>query len=142
LLTLVSALLIAGTGWSEAPDREEPAIRKVLQDQVDAWNKGDLAGFMTGYWRSPKLTFFSGKDKTSGWEGTLARYRKRYQSEGREMGKLSFNDLEIELLGPRSAFVRGQFRLVLSKETLLGRFTLVLKKLPEGWRIVHDHTSG
>ena len=121
---------------------DRQAIQNVLNAQVAAWNRGDLEQFMTGYWHSNKLTFFSGKDATSGWQATLDRYRKRYQAEGRDkMGTLSFSDLEIELLGSDSAFVRGRWKLITSKEPLGGLFTLVFKKMPEGWRIVHDHTS-
>ena len=93
------------------------------------------------YWKSDKLSFYSGKDKTAGWQATLERYRKRYQGEGREMGQLSFSELEIDLLGPDSALVRGRWQVVLSKDKPSGLFTLLVKKLPEGWRIVHDHTS-
>src|SRR5262249_37200286 len=117
------------------------AVRQVLDDQVQAWNKGDLEAFMKGYWKSPKLTFFSGKDITQGWQATIERYRKRYQTEGRKMGKLTFSDLEIEGLGPSHAWARGRWKVVLDKETLNGLFTLMFKKFPEGWRIVHDHTS-
>ncbi|HLN32030.1 MAG TPA: nuclear transport factor 2 family protein [Gemmataceae bacterium] len=123
------------------PEGPKAAIRRVLDDQAKAWNKGDLEGFMDGYWKSPDLTFSSGKDRTHGWDATMQRYRKRYQSEGREMGKLSFSEIEIETLGPESAFVRGRWKVVNSKETLGGQFTLVFKKFPEGWRIIHDHTS-
>src|SRR5437870_4341370 len=80
------------------------AIQKLLDDQAIAWNKGDLEGFMAGYWKSPNLTFSSGKERTNGWQATIERYRKRYQSEGREMGKVAFNDIDIEMLGPDSAF--------------------------------------
>jgi beta-aspartyl-peptidase (threonine type) len=116
-------------------------IRQVLDAQVADWNKGDLKSFMAGYWKSDNLSFFSGKDKTRGWQATLERYQKRYQAEGREMGKLSFSELEIEALGPDAAWVRGRWQVVTSKETLGGLFTLIFKKFPEGWRIVHDHTS-
>jgi beta-aspartyl-peptidase (threonine type) len=118
------------------------AIRRVLDQQVAAWNKGDLEAFMVGYWKSPDLTFSSGKQMLRGWQATLDRYRKRYQSDGHEMGKLSFSELQIELLGPESAYVRGRWQLVTSKELLGGLFTLIFKKIPGGWRIVHDHTSG
>ena len=75
-------------------------IRKVLDEQVVAWNKGDLVGFMNGYWNSKELTFVSGKDATRGWQETLDRYKKRYQSEGKEMGKLTFSDVEVRVLAP------------------------------------------
>jgi len=118
------------------------AVKEVLLRQVDAWNRHELEGFMAGYWNSPELTFFSGTDQTSGWQPTLERYRKRYQGEGREMGKLEFSDLKIEALGPDSAFVRGQWHLTMSDgKTPHGIFTLIFRKFPDGWKIVHDHTS-
>ncbi|MBI4852679.1 MAG: nuclear transport factor 2 family protein [Acidobacteria bacterium] len=116
-------------------------IEKVLSDQVLAWNKGNLEGFMDGYWQSESLSFYSGKTTTNGWQQTLDRYRLRYQSEGKEMGTLTFKDLEIEMLGTNNAFVRGKWQLELKSENVGGLFTLVLKKFPNGWRVIHDHTS-
>jgi len=117
-------------------------IQAVLDSQVEAWNTGDLEGFMAGYWDSPELTFFSGKDSKTGWQATLERYRNRYQAEGKEMGSLTFSDIRIEQIDASHAWVRGRFTLVLSKETVGGLFTLIFKRLPEGWQIIHDHTSG
>jgi beta-aspartyl-peptidase (threonine type) len=117
-------------------------IRKVLDDQVAAWNRGDLVGFTKGYWNSRELTFVSGKDATRGWQETLDRYKKRYQSEGKEMGKLAFADVEVRVLAPGVALVTGKWELTLTKESAGGRYSLVFKKLADGWRIVHDHTSG
>jgi ketosteroid isomerase-like protein len=128
--------------WSQSVT-QEAAIRKTLQSQVDAWNRHDLEGFMAGYWDSPALTFFSGGTETHGWQETLERYRKHYQAPGTEMGKLEFNDLQVELLGPSSAFVRGKFQLTLSNgKQPHGLFTLVFRQFPEGWKIIHDHSSG
>jgi beta-aspartyl-peptidase (threonine type) len=136
LPTLLLSALMPG-----ADTKPADAIRAVLDAQVVAWNKGDLDGFMKGYWESEKLTFFSGSEKTSGWKATLERYQKKYKSEGKEMGKLTFSELEIDVLGRDSALVRGRWQLVLSKDKPGGLFTLIFKKLPDGWRIVHDHTS-
>jgi len=138
--TLVVLAALALPSSQPATDVEK-AIRAVLDAQVVAWNSGDIEGFMEGYWRSPKLTFSSGGDVTRGWDATLQRYKKKYQSEGAEMGKLTFRDLEIESLGPEAALVRGRWQLVRTKDKPGGVFSLVLRKLPEGWRIVHDHTS-
>jgi beta-aspartyl-peptidase (threonine type) len=134
-------LFVRGHASRAEEQTTNKAIRQVLDAQVAAWNKGDLDGFMTGYWKSPKLTFFSGKEKTMGWQATIERYRKKYQSGGQRMGHLSFRDLEIEAFSPRSAWVRGRWKLVRDKDTLTGLFTLILKRMPKGWRIVHDHTS-
>ncbi|HVK10704.1 MAG TPA: DUF4440 domain-containing protein [Gemmataceae bacterium] len=117
-------------------------VRAVLDAQAAAWNKGDLAGYMAGYWNSKDLTFVSGKDVTRGWQATFDRYKKRYQADGKEMGRLTFSDQTVEVLAPGVAVVTGKWELVLSKETVAGRYTLIVKKLDAGWRIVYDHTSG
>jgi beta-aspartyl-peptidase (threonine type) len=129
-------MLLAGE-----PGAEKAAVRKVLDAQVVAWNKGDLNAFMDGYLRSDDLTFFSGNKKLSGWKATLDRYRERYQGKGKEMGNLTFEELTVEMLGTDHALVRGRFRLRMEKESPTGIFTLILRKIPAGWRIIHDHTS-
>ena len=118
------------------------AVEHVLRSQQDAWNHHDLDAFMAGYWNSPELTFFSGAKETSGWQATLDRYRAAYASPGHEMGTLEFSDLRIEMLGPEAAFVRGAWHLTMPDgKTPHGLFTLVFRKFPGGWKIVHDHTS-
>jgi uncharacterized protein (TIGR02246 family) len=120
----------------------EAAVEAVLRTQQDAWNRHDLDAFMAGYWNSPELTFFSGANERKGWQATLDRYRAAYASPGHEMGTLEFSALRIETLGPDAAFVRGSWHLAMSDgKTPHGLFTLVFRKFPEGWRIVHDHTS-
>jgi ketosteroid isomerase-like protein len=135
-------LLATAAAEGQKPRATEAVIRAVLDEQVEAWNKGDLPGFMKGYWKSKDLTFYSGKDKRKGWEETLERYKKRYQGEGKEMGKLSFAELEIQTIGADHAVVKGRWKLEMKKETLEGLFTLIFLKTNDGWRIVHDHTSG
>jgi len=130
------------SGLGSALDEQtSKAIHKLLDDQEQAWNKGDLKGFMEGYWNSPELSFYSGNTKTKGWQQTYDRYHKRYQEEGREMGHLTFSEMVLDGVGPESVIVRGRWKLEKKAETLDGLFTLILRKLPEGWRIVHDHTS-
>jgi ketosteroid isomerase-like protein len=118
------------------------AVRAVLDRQVIDWNKGDLDGFLTGYWNSPKVVFQSGGQRFDGWEAMRDRYRRRYQAEGRAMGRLVFSALDIEPLGPEAALARGRWQLTMPDGTTPGGlFTVIFRKLPEGWKIVHDHTS-
>jgi uncharacterized protein (TIGR02246 family) len=140
---LVLIGLLAGVVLGQAQDSgsSEAAIRAVLQSQVEAWNHHDLERFMSGYWNSPELTFFSGATETKGWQPTLERYQTKYQSKGQSMGTLSFSDLTVQVLGVDAAFVRGRFHLVMPDGTQpRGVFTLIFRKFPEGWRIIHDHT--
>jgi len=139
---VTAAALCTQLVWSQATS-QEAAIREVMHSQVDAWNRHDLEAFMAGYWNSPSLTFFSGGTDTHGWQETLERYRKHYQAPGTEMGKLEFKDLQIELLGPSYAFVRGKFQLTLSNgKQPHGLFTLEFRQFPDGWKVIHDHSSG
>ncbi len=139
--TLMMTTVPAAVRQKNAADAAVNQIRDVLDRQVQAWNRRDLEGFMEGYWHSPELTFYSGGTVVSGWEQTLARYRNRYQSEGKEMGHLEFSAVKIELLGPSAAFVRGRFYLKMASAESSGVFTLTFKKLAGGWKIIHDHTS-
>ena len=121
---------------------DEEGVEQVLRSQQDAWNRHDLEAFMTGYWNSPQLTFFSRGTEIHGWQAALDRYRANYSGPGHEMGKLDFSDLRIEMLGPDAAFVRGAFHLTMSDgKTPHGIFTLVFRRFPDGWKIVHDHSS-
>lgn len=141
-LLFLPLLMIVGIPSSSASPNPEAEVRELLERQQAAWNNHDLEGFMAGYWHSEELTFFSGGAVTHGWQPTLDRYRKRYQGEGREMGKLEFRNLRIEMLGNDAAFARGEYWLKLSDgKAPHGIFTLIIRKLPEGWRVVHDHTS-
>ena len=138
---LLTCSLLSLTAAALPPANPQAAIRAVLDAQVKAWNKGDLPAFMDGYWRSPELSFFSGNSKTRGWQATLERYQKKYQGKNKEMGRLAFKELLIDMLGPDHALVRGRFELRLTANTATGIFTLIFKKTPAGWRIIHDHTS-
>jgi beta-aspartyl-peptidase (threonine type) len=110
--------------------------------QVEAWNRGDLEGFMAGYWESPDLVFFSNGTTTRGWQATLDRYRSRYQAGGKQMGTLDFPELDILTLGPEAAMARGRWRVKMPDGTeSSGLTSVIFRKLPEGWRIVHDHSS-
>lgn len=142
LLALLALLALCALDSTAQAADSESAIKHVLTTQQDAWNRHDLDAFMSGYWNSSELTFFSGAKETSGWQATLERYRATYASPGHAMGKLDFSDLRIEMLGPEGAFVRGSWHLTMPEgKNPQGKFTLVLRKLPDGWKIIHDHTS-
>ena len=116
-------------------------VKAVLTKQADAWNKGDLDTFLDTYWKSDDLVFFSGGTVSKGHQAVSDRYHKRYKADGKEMGKLTFTDLEVDMLAADAAVVRGKWKLEMKADNPDGLFTLIVKKLPGGWKIVHDHTS-
>ena len=132
-------LLLAVAVFAETPD---DAIRKVLSDQVAAWNRGDVKSFMDGYENSPDTTFV-GTKITKGHAAVLERYIHSYPTK-EKMGTLTFSELEIRMLGSDYASVIGHFHLDRTKEAggeANGIFTLLFKKTGDGWKIIQDHTS-
>lgn len=109
--------------------------------QQQAWNQGDIEGFMSGYFNGPELRFVSGKKVTSGWQQTLDNYKKAYP--GKEaMGTLEFSELQITCAGARRAIVSGAWNLSYPETPPAGgRFTLIFRKTKSNWKIVYDHTS-
>jgi len=137
ILILVFTLVYA-IGLAEPPDIKEE-ILDVLAKQKTAWNKGDIEGFMKYYWHSEDFTFQSGNNRILGWNALLARYQKNYSGEN--MGTLDFKDIVVKTLSEKSALVIGRWEVKRNNEVLGGLFTLIIQHKPEGWRIIHDHTS-
>ena len=137
LVLLTSLRMLAGQASLDA-DRQ--AITKVLNDQQKAWNRGDVDAFLKGYWHSPELTFSGSAGVERGWDGVLARYKKTYPDRA-AMGQLDFSQLEFRFLRPDAALVLGHWHLSREKGDIGGVFSLVWQRFPEGWRIIHDHTS-
>jgi beta-aspartyl-peptidase (threonine type) len=131
-------LSLINAGTSNESDR---AIRAVLTSQQSAWNRGDIPAFLAGgYWNSPELTFAGSDGIVRGYDGLLNRYRKHYPDK-KAMGELEFSGLEIRQLGSEAALVLGHWHLKRRSDELGGVFSLVFQRFPEGWRIIHDHTS-
>lgn len=134
LFALTATPLRAGDAKAE--------VLTLMTMQQEAWNRGDLNGFLSGYEKSGGITFV-GKTVSRGYSGLVERYRRAY-GDREKMGQLTFSELEFRPLGKNSAFLIGRFAL---KRTpagggdASGRFTIVLRKSAAGWRIIHDHTS-
>ncbi|MEL6110083.1 MAG: DUF4440 domain-containing protein [Planctomycetota bacterium] len=118
-------------------DAQATKIKTVLRKQQQAWNAGDIDGFMDGYWKSDELTFSSGGEITRSWQSTIDRYKKKYATR-EAMGTLEFSELEVKSLGTDAAYVLGRWNL---KDIAGGNFTLIMRKLDADWVVVHDHTS-
>ena len=137
-LSLVTPLQLSAQPGVASDD--QGAIRKILDAQQSAWNQGNVDAFLEGYWHSPDLTFSGSSGITRSWDGVLARYKKNYPDRA-AMGQLDFSDLEFHFLGKDAALVLGHWHLARATGDVGGVFSLVWQRFPEGWRIIHDHTS-
>ncbi len=141
----LASLFAAACAFSQTAAQQghpERDLKAVLQQQRAAWNRGDLEAFMQTYAKSPDLTFFSGDTIIRGWQPTLERYRKRYQSRGEQMGQLNFSDFEMKMLGPDGAMVTARWHLIMPDgKKREGLTTIVCIRTSAGWKIIHDHSS-
>ena len=150
LFLALGVAVVTASGQQPGNASVASEIRVVLREQQEAWNRGDLDSFMNGYARAETTIFVSGDEVTRGWQTVRDRYLKKY-SDRAKMGTLTFSDLEIEPLGPDSAVALGRWELKRASDpppqgsgvagNPHGRFTLIFRKIPAGWRIVYDHTS-
>lgn len=138
LAGVTSLLPLSAAGEPNEPD--QAAIQNLMDAQQAAWNRGDVDAFMSAYWRSPNVTFSGTSGVVRGWDAVLARYKKSY-ADREAMGQLQFSSLEYHLLGPDAALLLGHWHLTRAKGDGGGVFSLVWQRFPEGWRIIHDHTS-
>ncbi len=138
---LVAALLLACACVTARPSRDAGAeVRAVLDLQAAEWNRGSVDGFMRGYANSPDTRFASGGEVTMGWQTVGDRYKRRY-SDAAKMGHLVFDQVDVKILAPDAAVVFGHWHLRRAADAPEGLFTLVFRRGPDGWRVVHDHTS-
>jgi len=137
---ILSATAAVASGEHQKNAGAITEIRAALHTQQDAWNRGDIDGFMNGYARSGSTVFVSEDAVRRGWENVRERYLKKYSDRGK-MGLLTFSDLEITLVSADAAVVLGHWKLKRTQDRPHGRFTLIFRKTADAWRIVHDHTS-
>jgi ketosteroid isomerase-like protein len=134
-LLLVSLVLL--TSFTTTVVDDETAIRKVLEDQRQAWNNYDLEGFMQGYWNSEELKFYGSNGVTYGWKNTLERYKAAYPSKA-HTGTLKFVLNDISKINKGSYYVMGKYHLERSVGNADGIFMIILKKIDGEWKIIAD----
>ncbi|WP_299285569.1 DUF4440 domain-containing protein [uncultured Mucilaginibacter sp.] len=136
LILLNLMLLLAAFSFAQ----DQKAISNLLEKQRLAWNRGDLDGYMQGYWKSDSLLFVGKNGPKYGWKTTLENYKKSYPDDS-AMGILTFNILQINVIDLKNAFVLGEWKLKREADEPQGFFTLWLRRIRGEWKIVADHSS-
>lgn len=116
------------------------AIKSVMDKQAECWSKGDIEGYMKGYWESDSLRFLGRSGLTKSWKSTINNYKKSYPNPS-AMGMLKFTHISFEPLGDKKMFVVGKWALYREKDTLSGYYSLVWEKFDDGWKVIFDHTN-
>ena len=141
LLIIASPVILMMYCCDFTPDvqKVENEIKGILDQQKISWNDENIEGFMEYYWNSEKFTFQSGNKRLHGWDALFSRYKDSYSGE--KWGMLDFTDIEIKVLSNDIAYVLGRWKLLYKDSSEEGLFTILFLRMPEGWRIVHDHSS-
>jgi len=126
-----------------ATDRRELAstFTAQLDRSASDWNRGDLDGFMADY-ASDSLTGFVSQGRVQrGYQWIRAHYAPLFR-EGATRDSLRFENVEARPLGAEHALLNARYVLYRGGATTSsGPFTLVMQRQPDGWKILHDHTS-
>jgi len=115
-------------------------IYAILDNQIEAWNSGDIDFFMEGYWKSDQLVFVGSKGPTYGFVNTLNNYKISYPDLD-AMGTLSFDILHFNQWDSQTIQLIGRFTLMRKSDQPTGFFTLLFRKINGEWVIVSDHSS-
>lgn len=134
----IACLFIAQITFAQ--NKDVVAIQSILDNQIKAWNMGDLDAFMVGYLNSDSLVFIGKSGPTYGYKNTLANYKKNYPDKN-HMGILQFEIISIKPLNSDHYFVIGKWKLKRTVGDLNGVYTLLLRKTKDGWKIIADHSS-
>jgi ketosteroid isomerase-like protein len=137
---LFFAFFLLTTSFTFAQSKDESAIRQILDNQTAAWNRGDVDGFMKGYWENDSLMFIGKSGVTYGWSNTLKNYKKNYPDTA-TMGKLAFTLIEVKKLSKEYYHITGKWFLKRSIGDVGGHFTLLFRKINGRWVIISDHSS-
>jgi uncharacterized protein (TIGR02246 family) len=134
-------LLFASSGFlSQAQSKDEREIRQLLTTQTEAWNRGDIEGFMQTYWKSDSLMFIGKNGIKWGWQTTLNNYKKSYP-DTTAMGRLAFDILQVKKLSPEYYYAVGKWMLKRTIGDLSGHYDLLLRRIKGRWYIIADHSS-
>ena len=137
-LVFILGILISVSSMAQSND--EKIIRNILADQISFWNKGDIPGFMQGYWNNDSLVFVGKNGPTYGYNNTLRNYQKNYPNKD-YMGILNFDILSVQPMEKDHFFVIGKFMLQRKVGDASGHFTLIFRRINGVWKIVSDHSS-
>lgn len=136
LITIFTCISFNGIAQSA----DEAAIRNILANQTQSWNQGNLEKFMEGYLPTDSLMFIGKSGLTYGFKSTLSNYKRNY-SDTTQMGKLSFELLQVKKLSNEYYFVVGKWFLKRTVGDIGGHYTLLFRKINGEWKIIADHSS-
>jgi uncharacterized protein (TIGR02246 family) len=117
-------------------------MREMMAKSAAAWNRGDLDGFISDYYPDTSTTYIGRRGIIRGPDSIKAQYATRYFAPGQVRDSLSFENIEVDVLGPDVINTIAWYVLARGDSIVArGPTSLVMRKTANGWKIVHDHSS-
>jgi len=140
LLPLALAACAGAAPGTPAPATDPTAEILALQDSTaSAWNHDNLSGHVAPY--ADTATFMA-PGPIRGQDRIRASLERSFWREGKPVQQLRYDSLQVRPLGSDYALVTGRFTLYGGgRQDRSGWFSLVYARTPEGWKIIHDHSS-
>jgi uncharacterized protein (TIGR02246 family) len=124
---------------SPAVESARQGVLALLAHGAAAWNRGDLAGFMSDY--APDASFVTPRAVVHGRSAIEARYAPRF-APGAVRDSLFFQDVEVDLLAPDALGAIAYYVLQRGDSVVArGPTSLVMRRVGGRWFITHDHSS-
>ncbi|MDX5421417.1 MAG: nuclear transport factor 2 family protein [Hymenobacteraceae bacterium] len=116
-------------------------VRRALEGQIEAWNKGDLETAMTFYWNSPEMLWVSKNGVEYGYQEVLEMFRQDF-TDSSNMGVYSYEPLHIEQISDETVYFVFRWKIELDGKRLMGGVSSQLwKKLDGRWVATSEHAS-
>jgi uncharacterized protein (TIGR02246 family) len=122
-----------------AADAEKEVYDQIVR-MVDAWNRHDIDGYLDGFVRTGDVVVVVEGETVRGWDLLSKAYHGGYPNP-EEMGTVTLDRMQVQMLAPDLAFVLSWYTIRFPKKSQFGTDSIVMKKMPEGWRELISHTS-
>lgn len=122
-----------------APDPEKE-IYEQMTKMLDAWNRHDLDAYLDGFLRSDDIVLVVEGESIRGWDLLSKAFHSGYPNPS-EMGTVTFDRMQVQMLGPDLGFVLVWYTIAFPKKKQFGTDTIIMKKVAAGWREMSSHTS-
>jgi hypothetical protein len=119
---------------------KEDEVRDIVREESRCWNEHNLNGYMDLFWRSPSLVATIDGEQLTGWDRLMAAYRNGY-TDPNKMGSVSLERITTQQLD--SELFRAMSWFTLHQQTGDHPFvdSIILRRFPDGWKIVSAHSS-
>jgi uncharacterized protein (TIGR02246 family) len=122
-----------------APDPEKEIYDQLMR-MAEAWNRHDIDGYLDGFLHSDDVVVVVEGETVRGWDLLSRAYHSGYPNP-EEMGTLTIDRVQVQMLAPDLGFVLSSYTVSFPKKREFGTDTIIMKKVSDGWRELISHTS-